>query len=1272
MGIKEVFEWQDYEVLLEKSSDLVFVVDAHGQIHYHNQRSQRFLAEEGEPLYRLTDVLCSEEHKIVTSLMTTALANKNMVHYSGHLHKRNGLLFHAEGWVHPLRSSIDAPQQWVLLFHEAQTSSMRKKHLLKVIEMNKRLVLEEESMDFSLLAEEMREISGGDLVLFHFVADDQMVLKGTSSAHPYLDLHGRESVFIFDPLSSEDLLNRNQGLTKYPTKEAFFNVVPLEESCGFLKEEALGEVLTIPVHGENSLLGTFVVFMNQQISFDAYEMVQLYSTQLGVVFEKRNIMQRLRENIMKYEFGIDAIGAATWEWNLKENTIGFSKKWAELLGFQYEEMSPYISDWKKRWHPTEVERNERLLSEYLAGKSDIYKVVYRMRAKNGQWKWIMTRGYLQRDEQGEPSIFLGFHLDMTESENQRMKQVKEKEKFANIIEATKAGTWEWNVQTGEDFYNERWAEIVGYTLEELPTKTEDSWKKLIHPEDLKKSEAALAALSYKENEYYSLECRMRHKDGHWVWVLDKGKVTSWSEDGKPLYMYGVHIDITEAKNLELEVKASEDNYRFLVESSYDIVYRIAKDSTFTFVSQAWEKILGHKVDEAIGSSFAPYVHPEDLDSIHNFFNQVEGSGERKETTDYRLLHKNGTYHWFTTNAVPIYDEAGHVTGYAGTARDITDVKEASEALQAQKDELERFFKVNLDYFCIIDTKGRILKVNNAWMKNLGYTEEELLSKSTLPFVHPEDQERARTAIVEMVREEKEGNFTIRFQKKDGGYAILEWKAQYHGALIYAAARDVTENKLLEHQLYIEKELFKTTLLSVGDGVIATDAEGRVIIMNDPAQKLTGYPLKEALGKSLDEVFQVVDEETKKPYSNRSKGIIQAGKGTALKEMMLQSKKGISTPIEENAAPIKDGEGSMKGIVVVFRDITSKREKQKRVEYLSYHDVLTGLYNRRYVEDALKRMETTRNLPFTVMVMDINGLKLTNDAFGHDLGDTLLRRAAQIMEEEAREEDVLARVGGDEFVLLMPKTTAKEAEEMKMRMLQRAEKIMAGPVGVSMAVGHATKTMRSQNILDVQKVADNNMYRDKLKNGKIIKKKMLATIMEILEKKFPMESAHMNRVAAMAKTTGRCLGLKEEALHQLYLAGKYHDIGKIAVPKELLEKQEVLSDQEYEALKKHAETSYQILKSVEELAYIAEDVLYHHERFDGTGYPEGLKGKDIPLHARILSVVDAYETMVGKRPYHTAYDEEEAKGELMRHAGTQFDPEVVKVFLEKTLPSVKVE
>lgn len=192
----------------------------------------------------------------------------------------------------------------------------------------------------------------------------------------------------------------------------------------------------------------------------------------------------------------------------------------------------------------------------------------------------MTRGHLVRDHLGNPVIISGFHVDITESETMRAHFLQEKEKYLDIIEATRAGTWEWNIQTGENIYNERWAEIVGYTMKELEPITDDTWASLVHPDDLVRSDEIVQSLFYREKEYYSMECRMRHKDGHWVWVLDKGKVVRWTEDGIPLQMFGTHINITEAKLLEMEVKQREDNYRLLVESSYNIVYRLDKDGIY--------------------------------------------------------------------------------------------------------------------------------------------------------------------------------------------------------------------------------------------------------------------------------------------------------------------------------------------------------------------------------------------------------------------------------------------------------------------------------------------------------------------------------------------------------------------------------------------------------------------------------------------------------------------------------------------------------------------
>lgn len=303
------------------------------------------------------------------------------------------------------------------------------------------------------------------------------------------------------------------------------------------------------------------------------------------------------------------------------------------------------------------------------------------------------------------------------SEKERVRNLSEQQKFEGIIEATQAGTWEWDMEKDEIRYNERWAEIAGYSLSELVPITHDTWKRLVHPEDLVKSDQEIEALFWKKKEYYSLECRMKHKSGHWVWVLDKGKVVSWSEDGRPLLVFGTHIDITESKQLELEAKKSEDEYRFLVDKSYDIIFRLQLDGTFSFLSKAWENQLGYKVEDALGQPLKLYVHPEDLLRIYDFFDQINESGEIMETRDYRLLHRNGTYHWFMTTAVAIRNNDGEIIGFTGTAKDITDVKEAHMLLMKQKEELESFFTVNMDFFCIADSQGNFRKVNDAWDRN---------------------------------------------------------------------------------------------------------------------------------------------------------------------------------------------------------------------------------------------------------------------------------------------------------------------------------------------------------------------------------------------------------------------------------------------------------------------------------------------------------------------------------------------------------------------------
>ena len=239
-----------------------------------------------------------------------------------------------------------------------------------------------------------------------------------------------------------------------------------------------------------------------------------------------------------------------------------------------------------------------------------------------------------------------------------------------IVKAMNAGTWIWNIQTNETVYNERWAEMIGFSLAELSPVSLDTWCKFVHPDDLHKSDEAFKKLFNKEEEFYSVEVRMKHKLGYWIWVLDSGQIVEWSETGEPLIAMGTHIDITESKNAQLELEKSERNLRQIVEHAFDIIYRIDIHSNFTYLSNAWSKRLGYARANTLGKSFKPFVHPEDIKRVVSFFETLSLTEESQTISGFRLKHANGTWRFYETNASAIIED-GAVTGFVGIARDIT-------------------------------------------------------------------------------------------------------------------------------------------------------------------------------------------------------------------------------------------------------------------------------------------------------------------------------------------------------------------------------------------------------------------------------------------------------------------------------------------------------------------------------------------------------------------------------------------------------------------------
>jgi diguanylate cyclase (GGDEF)-like protein/PAS domain S-box-containing protein len=483
----------------------------------------------------------------------------------------------------------------------------------------------------------------------------------------------------------------------------------------------------------------------------------------------------------------------------------------------------------------------------------------------------------------------------------------------------------------------------------------------------------------------------------------------------------------------------------------------------------------------------------------------------------------------------------------------------------------------------------------------------------------------------------------------------------------------TINKMLEkiegeqNKVRNSEERLYSTLVSVGDGVITIGTDSRIQLINPIAQQLTGWSQKEAFGRRAEEVFRIFNEFTREqvesPVSQvfRHKKIVQLSNHT-----VLISKDGTERPIEDTAAPIKDTRGAIIGCVLVFKDVSEKKEKQKYIEYLSYHDQLTGLYNRRFFEEEIRRLDAARNLPISFVYADINGLKIMNDAFGHEKGDEMIKQVAELIKKECRADDIFARTGGDEFILLLPKTDPNMANRIIERIKKAVKRISIMNISLSISFGWATKTSGEQDIEEILKNAEDLMYQRKILSNHSKRSIIIKSILNALLVKNEWEEAHSRRVSELCEMIGKAYGLEDDEVRELRLAGTLHDIGKIALDDDILNKTDKLTESDWAKIKKHPETGYRILGTSSEFYNISEYVLAHHEKWDGTGYPIGLKESAIPLKARMISIADAYDAMTCDRPYRKAFSSEEAVDQIRRNAGTQFDPDVAKVFVEKVL------
>ncbi len=463
----------------------------------------------------------------------------------------------------------------------------------------------------------------------------------------------------------------------------------------------------------------------------------------------------------------------------------------------------------------------------------------------------------------------------------------------------------------------------------------------------------------------------------------------------------------------------------------------------------------------------------------------------------------------------------------------------------------------------------------------------------------------------------------------------------------------------------ERELFKSTLLSIDEGIIATDLNGKIVIINKTGELLTEWKEKDILNLKIFDVFKVYDNNDENKITQNILKLIHKGERIKNEEnMFLKSKSGIDIPIVYDISPVKDSEGEIYGMVINFRDISEKVAKDKEIDYITYHDGLTGAYNRNFFNEKIKNIDLEDNLPISVIMGDVNGLKLTNDAFGHLMGDKLLVSAANIMKRVCRESDIIVRWGGDEFIILLPKTNQEEVEQISERIKNECVKENIDLLNISISLGYDTKIAKAAGIMKTVTNAEEMMYKVKMLESKSVKSRTLKIIINTLCEKSEQNDLHSKSVAKICKRIGQAMKMSKEKISELEILGEIHDIGKIAVNESILNKVEPLNSNEWEEIRKHPQIGYHIVSSSSDIAFLGECILSHQEWYDGSGYPKGLKGEEIPLMARILSIADAYDAMVSCRPYRKSRTKDEAIEEIKKYSGSQFDPKLVEIFVSK--------
>jgi diguanylate cyclase (GGDEF)-like protein/PAS domain S-box-containing protein len=992
----------------------------------------------------------------------------------------------------------------------------------------------------------------------------------------------------------------------------------------------------------------------------------LLARAIRYAIERKRVGEKLRESEEKYRTILENIEEGYYEVDLAGNFTFFNDSMCRLLGYSKEE----LMGMNNRQY-TDQENAKRLYQAfnqvYITGEPG-RGFDWELIRKDGTQRTGEASFSLKKDASGKPIGFRGFVRDITERKRAEEALHTSEAQLSNALKIAHLGHWEYDVASDLFTFSDHFYAIFRTTAEREGGYTMSSAQyaqRFVHPDDRSVvGEEIQKALETTDHHFSrQLEHRMIYADGEVGYIAVHFFVIK-NDKGRTVKTYGVNQDITEQKRAEERLRESETKFQQLFDEAPVGYHVIDIQGRITKVNRTELEMLGYTLEEMLGRPVWKFIGDEET-SRNAVLAKIAGTIPPARGFERTYCRKDGTTFPVIIEDRALRENEGRIIGIQSTIQDITERKRMEEALRESENKFRDLAEKSLVGIYLV--QDGVFKYINAKVAEIsGYAVEELIDKNgpkylTFPKDWPMVEENARNQLSDEVESH---HLEFRGITKDNRIINLEAygsQTMYRGRpAIIGTLLDITDRKRAEERLRESEEKFRQLAENIRE-VFYISEQGITRYVSPAYMEIWGrtpQSLYEEPKSILDTIHPEDRDRVKKSFRIKSQGEVE-------EVYRIVRPDGSIRWIKDRSFPIYDDSGKTHRFVGIAADITDSKLGEEKLKYISLHDSLTGLYNRIYFEEEMSRIEKGRYDKVGILSCDVDGLKLVNDTLGHDQGDHLLIAAARVIRECFREGDLVARIGGDEFSVLLPDTTEPAVENA----CQRIQEAVASynstnpELPLSISVGFAINNGVYRNLKDLFKEADNHMYRKKLYGTKSVRSTIVKTLINTMKARDRTAESHIIRLEKLLTSIAAFIGLSESTKSDLSLLAKFHDIGKVGIADSILFKVGPLTSEEWTEMRRHCEIGYRIALSAPELVPIADWILKHHEWWNGQGYPLNIEGEEIPIECRLFAIAETYEALTSACPYRKTFSHREAVAELISYSGKQFDPKLLEKFLQ---------